>query len=80
MKRKIRHELTPREARTFDQICSLRRDGASYGDYWIQLEEMVVTLVEQKIGERPRSITALPRHVFEKFIRWYDTGSTRRPK
>lgn len=75
--RKKRHR-TPREARTFDQICELPRDNWSKGNYWFMLGPGEVTIAEQKTGEMARWMATMPRSVFEAFVRAYETGSLKR--
>ena len=75
MKRKINKNLAPVDAKTFKQICELPRDNDSYGNFWWIIDEGTITLSNQKIGEEPTERITLRRHVFEKLVRWYLTGS-----
>jgi hypothetical protein len=75
MTRKRAQVLTPCESRTTNQLCSLGRDNVSWGDYWLIIDEVSVAMAQQKAGEMPVGSVQMPRHVFERFARWYLTGS-----
>jgi len=66
--------LTPKEAKTFKQICKLPRDNISYGDYWTIIDEKEITIVKQTVGEEPKEKICIPRFIFERFANWYNTG------
>lgn len=68
---------TPSQARTFNQICDLESDGCATGDFWLSLGAREVVIHEQAVGEESKQKIKIPRHVFEKFIRWYQTGSVK---
>lgn len=68
---------TPREARTFAQICKLPRDNVDSGDFWIAIDEQTVTVAHQQTGAPAISKTTIPRRQFEALIDWYNTGSKR---
>ena len=73
-------KLTPIEARTFKQICSLPRDNLDTSGHWIQLDVGEVTIAKQKGGEAAKVMLTVPRAQFDRMVRWYMTGSLRRPK
>lgn len=66
----------PIDAKTFEQICALKRDNIDLqgGDWCFMVEEGMVTLTEQKIGEGPTHQVSIPRKYFDKVVRWYTTG------
>jgi hypothetical protein len=72
MKKKQPPTLSPKEARTFSRICSLQRDNITFGDYWMLVQERTVVISKQKVGESRAESAELPRHIFEKFIAWYE--------
>lgn len=73
MKRK---KLTPREARTFKQICDLPSSSVDTPSHWILLGSRGITICEQRLGGAGQRQVILPRRTFEKFIDWYNTGKT----
>lgn len=74
MKRKINKKLAPKDAKTFNQICSLERDTIDCGDFWTIIDETEITFAEQKLGEPSRQMLSMPRHIFLRFVNWYLTG------
>ena len=64
--------MTPRQAKTFNQICTLQADKTETQNSWLMLEEDVVYLTNQKSGEPPTGEVEISRKDFEKFIAWYD--------
>ena len=68
---------TPQEARTFEQICSLKRDNVTSGDYWMTFDEGSVYLNQQPMGEPPVDEIVISRTVFNRFVRFWTTGSMR---
>lgn len=79
-RRVTKKPLTPEQARTERQVCELKRTYVDSGEYWFLMDESSVTLSHQKIGDAPTGQATLPRHVFEKFVRWYQTGSMRKAR
>lgn len=72
-------KVAPQDARTFKQICELPRDNVSWGDFTIMFSgERDIHISEHAVGASPTQRLTIPRHVFEKFVRWYQTGSTKR--
>lgn len=67
-------KLKPIEARTFDQICSLPRDGYDTKRFWLLVNIGTVTLCEQQNGKPSTNTMELPRAEFDKLVRWYVTG------
>lgn len=72
--------VTPRQAVTEDRICDLPRDNVSTDEHWMSLSECVVTIANQRVGEKITGIAEIPRATFEAFIDWYNTGKWTKPK
>lgn len=68
----------PIDAKTDAQVAALGRDNVSWGDYIILFDGVRVWLSQQARGELPTQKIELPRHVFDRFARWYVTGSARK--
>lgn len=64
-------KYSPRTANTNDKVCSLRRDNAAYGEYWILVDEDQLTIVKQKLGESPTESITLDKATFNKMIAFY---------
>lgn len=64
----------PQRARTTAALERLERDNVAYGDFWMLIDEATVSMTRQKVGEFPTEKISIPRHVFDKFVRWYTTG------
>lgn len=73
---------TPRTFRTQAQLCALKRDNVTYGDYWMLVGNAGwnVVLSHQPAGEPRIASIELPRHVFNRFVDWYNDGVWPRPK
>jgi len=71
----MKQKLTPMKAKTFEQICGLKRDFAEIGDWYLGLDSKTVYLTEQALQGSATQRIKLPRNVFDKFVRWYVTGS-----
>ena len=63
--------LSPRQARTWDQLCSLRRDNSSWGDWWILTDGLNVAIYQQKPGETSTQEISIPIGTFNRLIDWY---------
>lgn len=68
-------KLTPRKARTLNQICDLPRDNVGAPGYGIMVEEGEVYLSAQEWGEHPTESIRIPRKVFDAFVDWYNEGT-----
>jgi len=68
---------TPMEAKTFNDICSLKRDNLTAGGYWIILNELGITICKQNPGEEPTQEITIPRKSFNRMVKWYTTGKTK---
>lgn len=76
-----RKKLSPRKARTFNQICSLNRDNLSSKHGWIVVDdEGSVTIAEQANGCEAKGIVRLPRREFNRLVDWYNKEQELRPR
>lgn len=73
-KKNAKRVLTPREARTDQQICDLPRDNVSTRRYWIMLSGEGVVIAKQTRGEPCESSMMIPLRDFHRLIDWYNTG------
>lgn len=64
-------QLSPHEARTDKQICSLRSDNVDAPEGWMMIDEGVVTLCNQRSGEHSTGTVQFTRRSFKKFADWY---------
>lgn len=72
-------KYSPRTAKTFDQLCSLRRDNASYGGYWILAEADDVTIAKQTLGEAAESVITIDKKTFNQMIAFYQRPTRAKP-
>lgn len=74
--------MTPREAKTFEQICELDRDNVDTDEHWMILDSGgdEITLAAQQLGKPSSAKISMPRATFEAFIDWYNTGTFRKPR
>lgn len=66
-------KISPRQARTEKQVCSLRRDNKTADDFWMLIDGRDVTIVHQQQGTSPRASITIPRATFNRLVRWYTT-------
>lgn len=72
---------SPRDAKTFEQICELQSDGADVpDDFWCSIDEKTLSIYQQKLGERPTQKIVITRKAFNQIVDWYNTGSRRPAK
>lgn len=69
---------TPREANTNAKVCAMPRDNWSARDFWIMVDETEVTIAKQRNGEPAEWSHSIPKHVFNRFVDFYNTGKSRR--
>ena len=69
--KKAETELRPVDARTFDQICALPRDGFDGETWWLSLDPDSVTVCQQKSGQASTGRVRIPRRDFDGLIAWY---------
>jgi hypothetical protein len=72
-KSKPKKRLRPIEARTFNQVCSLPRDGYDTKHFWILIDGDIV-ITEQMDGEPSTNQMTIPRAEFDRIARWHVTG------
>ena len=72
-------KYSPRTANTNDKVCSLRRDNASYGDYWILVEEDQLTITQQVAGKSSEASVTLDKATFNKMIAFYQRPTRATP-
>lgn len=65
--------MKPCDAKTDKQICDLRASIVEHGDYSLMLVEGEVVLSDHPAGREIVEQITLPRAVFEKFVKWYQT-------
>jgi transposase len=65
---------TPREARTFDEVCGIPRDNVTRGQFWMLLDDDHIVLTQQKPGEPATASIRITRRAFEAFADWYNDG------
>ena len=63
--------LSLREARTFNQICSMPRDNYSCGDFSVSTDGAEVWLYEQKLGEKQKQEFSIPKGKFDRLVDSY---------
>jgi hypothetical protein len=64
--------LSPRNAKTFKQLCSLRTDNTQSKTSWILLDVGTVHIHNQKNGENSTGEVTLTRREFNQFVDWYN--------
>jgi len=63
--------MSPYDAKTLNEVCSLRRDNFDLPTCWILTDGVNVTISEQKNGEEAKQSLTLPRTQFNALVRWY---------
>jgi hypothetical protein len=56
---------------TYDELCRMKRDNISRGNFTIMSEADVVSLWEQKLGEQAKQRFTCSRRMFNWMIRQY---------
>lgn len=79
-KRKQAKILTPRQARTLDQVCAMPRDNVGTDEHWLLVDGHTVAICQQRDGESPTAKIVMPRETFDAFADWYTTGRWRKPR
>lgn len=65
--------MKPKNVKTFEQICKMKRDNWSYGDFCIGFNgENELYLHEQKVGENCKQKFLIPKHVFNHFTKIFN--------
>jgi len=66
-------KLSPRNAKTFGQICALNRDNLSSKHGWIMIGDGgTVAIAEQSAGNEAKGMVRLSRREFNRLIDWYN--------
>ena len=63
-------------AKTLEDVCSLKRDNFSRGDFTILSDGQSVFLSEQKLGEWASQDFTIPRTVFNYLLKHYMRQTT----
>lgn len=69
---------SPKTARTFNQLCSLRTDNISFPWGWVIVSEDQITIAMQKNGERATATIDISKRDFNRLIRWYEKPTAER--
>jgi hypothetical protein len=65
-------ELSPRQAKTFDDVCKLNTDNHSLKDYWICLTgNNKINITKQRVGASSTESISIDRKSFNHLIDWY---------
>lgn len=64
-------KLSPRNAKTLNEICSLRTDHHDLKHSWILTDGVNVTITKQDVGCLSTESVTLPRREFNLLIDWY---------
>jgi hypothetical protein len=62
--------MRPRDA-SGDKTLKLATDNHDVGDHWILTDGYHVSIVQQKLGEKPKQEIRVPRRAFNAMIDWY---------
>lgn len=64
--------MTPRQAKTFKQICQLQTDNKDTKEGWIIIDGGNVSLCNQRRGESATGDVKFSRRAFNALIDWYN--------
>lgn len=66
-------KLSPKEAKTIKEVCSLETDNYSTKDFWIMVDpcNKDVTIMNQRVGESATQKISIHKKDFNKLIEWY---------
>lgn len=64
-------KLSPKEARTYEQLCSLRATLWNCKWGWILTADGEITIQHQPRGEPRIQEITIPKRVFDKMVEWY---------
>lgn len=66
--------MRPCECRTEKDVLNLQESNKDIGDYSILIDErLYISLTEQKPGEAPVGSVSMPKSVFDKLFKWYQS-------
>lgn len=63
--------MTPRQTRTFEDICRLQTDHCDTKEAWLSVDVGSITIMNQRTGEPSTGQVTLTRHAFGRFVDWY---------
>lgn len=63
--------MSPHQARTLNEICSLKSDNYGGAEGWIMIDGPDVILKQQRSGEQPDGGVKFSRGAFKRMIDWY---------
>jgi hypothetical protein len=69
---KTKAKLSPRQAKTNAEVCALRRDNLSAGNFWMLVDDGEVTITAQKPGESSTAMITMSKRNFNRLIDWYN--------
>lgn len=67
-------EITPKTANTNKKLCSIKRDNFSCNGSWILVGENDVNISNQFNGKERTGHVVMSKKVFERLIKFYETG------
>jgi len=65
-------KLSPRNAKTENELCSLQSDNKSVKDYWIMIEGAKISIAKQTLGSEADWCFSIPKRQFNALIDWYN--------
>ena len=65
-------KISPKRA-SFNQICDMPRDHTDFGDWCLMTDGSTVWISEQENGKPQKQSIEIPRSVFNRLLRWYET-------
>ncbi|WP_458788907.1 hypothetical protein [Dyella jiangningensis] len=65
-------KVSPRTARTDAEVCSLRRDNVTYGDFWMLVTGDEVTIAHQEPGEKAHGVVTMDKATFNRMLAFYN--------
>lgn len=75
----MKKELSPRDAKSLDEICSLQTDNCSTKDAWIIITDGDhVTIQMQRNGESSTGAINIKKSNFNRLIDWYNRPQKKR--
>lgn len=68
-----RRNLSPRTARTFDDICALKQDNIDGPEGWALIDEGAgIILHQQKRGQESTASVVFSKRTFNRIVDWYN--------
>lgn len=63
--------FSPKTVKSIDDLCRMKSDNYTAGDFWILVDPPNVTIAAQKTGEKATGMITMSRRQFDKLIAWY---------